>query len=470
MMNKLITTSLLSLVLTACTVGPDFEKPSLTVQDNFQGTDGYDVSESAALISWQQAYQDPQLQKLIEQALAQNFDLNIAISRIKEARALAGVADSVFYPTLGVMAESERVSEGSASDYDDTHQLKGQFFWDLDLFGYNRRASEAAWAELDALGQARNVVEMNLVADVASTYFSLKDLEEKISLSKSTVTLRERAFTIAKLRKENGMVSGLDVRQAEVELESAKVTIPSLVLEQLETTNRLKLLLANELTEISSGINLTEQVIPVSIPVGIPSKVLMRRPDVLQVEAKLHSATAKVGMATANLFPKITLTSEFGFESGQLSGLLSGDSSYWELVGGITQPLFNAGKLRDDLTAAEERAYQASLEYKKVVMNAFLEVSNQLMAFKSSETIYHAQKNLLVASREYEKLARIRYRNGVASALDFMDAQRKLFDAQLSFSSAKKERLIAFVNLYRALGGGLTIDEEVDREVEQEVS
>ena len=453
-MNKALTISLLSVFLTACTVGPDFEKPNLPVQNNFQGTEGYEVTESAALISWQQAYQDPELQRLIEQALAQNYDLGIAISRIKEARANANMAESAFYPSLGLLAESERVSEGSATDYDDTHQLKGQLAWDLDLFGYNRRASEAAWAELEVMGQARNVVEMNLVADVASTYFSLKDLEEKIQLSQSAITLRERAFYIAQLRKENGMVSGLDVRQAEVELESAKVTIPSLKLQQLETMNRLKLLLADEQTQIKGGVDLTQQVLPVSIPVGIPSQVLMRRPDVLQVEANLHAATAQIGIATANLFPKLTLTSEFGFESGQLSGLLSGEGSYWELVGGITQPLFNAGKLKNDLTAAQERAYQATLEYKKVVMNAFLEVSNQLMAFKSSQTIYLAQKKLLVASNEYERLARIRYRNGVASALDFMDAQRKLFDAQLSFSSAKKERLHAFVNLFRALGGG----------------
>jgi NodT family efflux transporter outer membrane factor (OMF) lipoprotein len=241
-----------------------------------------------------------------------------------------------------------------------------------------------------------------------------------------------------------------------VELESAKVTIPSLKLEQVKTINRLKLLLANEQMKIADSSNLAEQVLPVSIPVGIPSQVLMRRPDVLQVEAKLHAATAKVGMAKANLFPKITLTSELGFESSQLSGLLSSGSSYWDLVGGITQPLLNAGKLRNDLTAAQERAYQSSLEYKKVVMNAFLEVSNQLMAFKSSQSIYLAQEKLLIAANEYERLARLRYRNGVASALDFMDAQRKLFDAQLSLSSAKKERLHAFVNLYRVLGGGWT--------------
>ena len=269
-----------------------------------------------------------------------------------------------------------------------------------------------------------------------------------------------RGKIIAKLRKENGVVSGLDVRQAEVELESAKATIPSLKLEQVKTINRLKLLLADEQLQVAESIDLAEQVLALSIPVAIPSQVLMRRPDVLQVEAKLHAATANIGMAKANLFPKITLTSEFGFESSQLSGLLSGGSSYWNLVGGITQPLFNAGKLRNDLTAAEERAYQSSLEYKKVVMHAFLEVSNQLMAFKSSQTIYFAQQKLLVAANEYERLARLRYRNGVASALDFMDAQRKLFDAQLSLSSAKKERLHSFVNLYRALGGGWAIERE----------
>jgi NodT family efflux transporter outer membrane factor (OMF) lipoprotein len=457
-MNKVFTISLLSVLLTACTLGPDFQKPELPVQDSFQGIEGYKVTESDALMNWKEAYQDPQLQQLIEKALIQNFDLNIAISRIKEARANANIADSAFYPTIGLLVESERVSEGSASEYDDTHQLKGQLAWDIDLFGYNRRASEAAWAELKAMGQARNVVEMNLVADVASTYFSLKDLKEKIMLSQSAVTLRERAFYIAKLRKDNGMVSGLDVRQAEVELESAKVTIPRLTLQQLETTNALKLLLADEQLIINGGINLTEQFLPASIPVGIPSNVLKRRPDVLQVEAKLHAATAEMGMAEANLFPKITLTGELGFESDQLSGLLSGDSSYWEMVGGITQPLFNAGKLRNNLTAAQERTLQATLQYKKVVMNAFLEVSNQLMAFKTSQSIYVAQKNLLVAATEYERLARIRYRNGVASALDFMDAQRKLFDAQLSFSSAKKERLHAFVKLYKALGGGWQVD------------
>ncbi len=174
-MNKTLITSLLCLVLAACTLGPDFEKPALPVQDNFQGIEGYDVSESAALMHWQQAYQDPQLQQLIELALAQNYDLAMAVSRIKEARARANMLDSALYPSLGLLAESERVSKGSASDYDDSHQLKGQFAWELDLFGYNRRASEAAWAELTALGQARNIVEMNLVADVASTYFEFKD-------------------------------------------------------------------------------------------------------------------------------------------------------------------------------------------------------------------------------------------------------------------------------------------------------
>ncbi len=455
-MNKRYFISLLPLLLTACTVGPDFEKPALKVQDQFQGADAYQADNSIALINWQQAYQDPELQRLIKIALSQNFDLAIAVSRIKEARALANATDASYYPKVGVFTESERASEAGSSVHKDSHQLKGDVSWDLDLFGYNRRASEAAWARLEALGQARNTVEMNLVADVASTYFSLKDIEEKIKLSKSTVILRERILHIAELRKTNGMVSGLDVRQAEVELESAKVIIPNLELQRLETMNQIKLLLADETTHVVQGIDLSAQTLPETVPVGIPSQVLMRRPDVMQAEANLHEATASVGMATANLFPKITLTSEFGFESSQLSDLLSSDSTYWDIIGGITQPLFNAGKLRNDLTAAEERAYQATLTYKKVVMNAFLEVSNQLMAYKASQSIYHAQEKLLNASSEYEKLARMRYRNGVASSLDLMDAQRLLFDAELSFSSAKKDRLIAFVDLYRALGGGWT--------------
>lgn len=453
-MLKNATFSLFLVIISGCAVGPDYNRPELFVDDVFQSAEGYQNNDNSALMGWQQAYQDPVLNNLITIALAQNYDLAIAISRVKEANALANVTESNFYPSLGLLMQSKRVSEGSNNEFDDTQELKGQLNWQLDLFGYNQRASEAAWAELAALGQARYVIEINLVAEVATTYFALLDLQEKIKLSKSTVSLRTRALHIAQLRKSNGMVSGLDVQQAEVELQSAKVTIPNLELEYLQTLNRLKLLVANEHINISGSINLTDQALPVSIPIGIPSQVLMRRPDVLQAEAQLHSATANVGMATANLFPKITLTSEFGFESSQLSSLLSGDSSYWELLGGITQPLFNAGQLRNELTAAEERAYQASLAYKNVIMSAFLAVSNQLKAFKSSETIYVAQQNLLNAATAYEKLARIRYRNGVASSLDLMDAQRKLFEAQLSFSSAKKQRLVSFVNLYRELGGG----------------
>lgn len=458
-MLKNATFSLFLVMISGCAVGPDYNRPELFVDDVFQSAEGYQNNDNSALMGWQQAYQDPVLNNLITIALAQNYDLAIAISRVKEANALANVAESNFYPSLGLLMQSKRVSAGSNNEFDDTQELKGQLNWQLDLFGYNQRASEAAWAELAALGQARYVIEINLVAEVATTYFALLDLQEKIKLSKSTVSLRTRALHIAQLRKSNGMVSGLDVQQAEVELQSAKVTIPNLELEYLQTLNRLKLLVADEHINISGSINLTDQALPVSIPIGIPSQVLMRRPDVLQVEAQLHSATANVGMATANLFPKITLTSEFGFESSQLSSLLSGDSSYWELLGGITQPLFNAGQLRNELTAAEERAYQASLAYKNVIMSAFLAVSNQLKAFKSSETIYVAQQNLLNAATAYEKLARIRYRNGVASSLDLMDAQRKLFEAQLSFSSAKKQRLVSFVNLYRELGGGWQVEQ-----------
>ncbi len=451
--------SAIALAITGCTVGPNFEKPELATPATFQGVQDYTVANSPALLSWQQVYQDPYLKMLIEKALQNNYDLNIAISRIKEAKALANMADADYYPSIGLMVESERTSEDGGDSLESTHQLKGQFEWSIDLFGYNRRASEAAWAELTALGQARYIVEMNLVAEVASTYFELKDLDEKIQLSQSTIVLRERALDIAILRKKNGVISGLDVKQTEVELESAKVTIPQFQLQRLETINRLKLLLADESINIEDSIGLMEQVVPENVPIGIPADVLKRRPDVLQIEAELHAATAKVGMATANMLPKITLTSDFGFESAELSNLISGNSVYWDVIGGLTQPLFNAGKLKNDLTAQEERAYQALLNYQKVVTNAFLDVSNQLMAFQSSQSIYLAQEKLLAASKEYERLARLRYRNGVASSLDFMDAQRALFDAQLSLSSAKKDRLLAFVNLYRALGGGWQIAE-----------
>jgi outer membrane protein TolC len=178
-MHKHTIVSLLLLILSGCAVGPDYEKPKLSIADTFQNLDNYEVDNTSALMSWQQAYQDPVLQQLISTALTHNYDLAIAISRIKEANALANIADSSFYPSIGLLAQNKRISQGNNNEFDDTQELKGQLSWQLDLFGYNQRASEAAWAELVVLGQARHVVEMNLVAEVATTYFALLDLQEK---------------------------------------------------------------------------------------------------------------------------------------------------------------------------------------------------------------------------------------------------------------------------------------------------
>jgi len=293
-----------------------------------------------------------------------------------------------------------------------------------------------------------------LIAQVAQQFFTLKQIEEELQISNNTIKLRAKELDLAKLRKASGVISGLEQRQAEVELESAKVNTPKLKHARVIAINNLQLLIGTRLESIEGGKGLSSQFMPKKLPNKLSSSLLERRPDVKKAQYEWHAAMAKIGVAKADLFPSFSLTSEIGNESSELSDLLSSNAFTWQLGVNALSPIFNAGKNLANLSATQERSYQANLNYQKVVLTALQEVSNEISTYATSEEALAAQSRLVASTQAYFKLAQLRYRNGVASSLDLLDAQRSLFSAQIALVNTKNARLQSMTRLYKALGGG----------------
>lgn len=453
--NKKLLFSLISIsVLAGCTLGPDFSEPEIDHQ-NLNMSAKFETNQSSneeSLIGWRELYQDPHLQSLISKALANNFDLRIAQSKIIESRQTKRIAESVLWPSINANIVIQR--EGSNTSTENNLELKGLLAWELDLFGANKRASEAALAQHMAISEAKNAVELALIAQVAQQFFTLKQIEEELQISNNTIKLRAKELDLAKLRKASGVISGLEQRQAEVELESAKVNTPKLKHSRVIAINNLQLLIGTRLDSIEGGKGLSSQFMPKKLPNKLSSSLLERRPDVKKAEYEWHAAMAKIGVAKADLFPSFSLTSEIGNESSELSDLLSSNAFTWQLGVNALSPIFNAGKNLANLSATQERSYQANLNYQKVVLTALQEVSNEISTYATSEEAFAAQSRLVASTQAYFKLAQLRYRNGVASSLDLLDAQRSLFSAQIGLVNTKNARLQSMTRLYKALGGG----------------
>jgi len=444
-----------SLLVSGCTLGPDFKAPGHSELLTYMGTKAplEQQQVSAAERGWKEIYQDLHLQNLIEKALKNNLDLRIAQSKVQAALANQTISDSALWPSLNLQPTFER-EEGLDSSPANSYEFKGYFAWELDLFGANRRASEAALADLMATQQAAYAMQLSLIAQVASQFYQLKEIEQQLEITENTLEIRQNELRLARIRKEGGVISGLEQKQAEVEVESTKATIAPLLLAEHKAKTQLRLLVGDADTDVSGGNDIFAQVLIKNLEPNMPAELLKRRPDVQQALKAWESATAQIGVAKADLFPKLSLTGELGTESSDIGDLLSGGNVVWMLGLDVFQPLFNAGKNRANLSAKEEQAYQAGLNYQKVVLQALKEVSDEMRAFQSSSDNFEAQRSLVMSTREYFRLAQLRYRNGVSSSLDLMDAQRQLFSAEKALASAQLQRLESMTRLYRALAGG----------------
>ncbi len=457
---RLLPVLTLPLILSACMLGPDYERPDVPLSDEWHVDAKHrEVSNpSLADQAWIDLFRDEQLQNVLRQALANNKNMLIALQRVEEARALYTVNRSALFPTLDLDLRGERENESGLTN--DAPEYSNEFFfgpsvsWELDLWGKNRRANNAAYARYLASEYGANAVRLSLIADTATAYFSLEGINSRLKVNYNTLDSREQALVIAEKRFTGGLTSKLEVKQAEVELATSRASVPKVEQSKLVAENAVSVLMGLPPQHLTLENSLAEQYIPPTVVADLPSTLLERRPDILQAEQNLVAASESVGVATARLFPSIALTGDLGFETEEFRDLTDSDGKFWIVEVDLVMPLFNAGARRAELSAAEARFNIARLAYEQRVITALQEASNALNGFhKAGETLL-AELALLKASEEYLALATKRYRNGVLAYIDVLDAQRSLFDAQIAVSVAREVQLFALVQLYKALGGG----------------
>ncbi|QLE84600.1 efflux transporter outer membrane subunit [Shewanella sp. Scap07] len=462
--------------LAGCAMGPDYQRPNVELPPQYHQDLAQDSVENGGQVAWQSFYLDPNVRELIEHALKQNLDLEAVRSRLIAARSQITVTDAALYPSLGVEANAERSIDSAITNTDPTHgnefDIAGTVSWELDIWGANRRRSEAEYANFLSAQESLNLAVISLISDVASRYYEWLDIEQRYQISMNTVELRKKERDLARLRKQNGVISGLQVKQAEVEYQSAKVTLPDLDFERQEKANQLKILLGEYDYTLKKQQDLqsltSADLFPSSFKVGIPSQMLSQRPDVKMAEQAMIAANANVGVAKTAFFPKFTISGSYGTETDDLSSIFDSEGVTWSLLGGITAPIFNAGSISAQYDIAQESSKQALLAYRSTVLAAYFEVNDAMNSFRRSELAIEAQQELVEASRGYTHLAMLRYRNGVSSSLDLMDAQRSLFNAELTLSEVRRDKLLAMIKLYRSLGGGVLTEQELAKVFEED--
>jgi multidrug efflux system outer membrane protein len=441
---------LLIAFLAACTVGPNYRRPAVTVPPNFRNADQPPQATSIADESWWTVFQDPELQKLITAALDQNYDVRIAASRIVQAQAQLGITRSDQFPQVSGAAslQGQKIPAFGFT----ASLLEGIFSWNLDFWGQYRRATEAARANLLASEWNRKMAMNTLVASVASSYFQLRELDLELQIAKTTLGSRQESLQLTQTLERGGATSLLDVRQAEQLVATAAEAIPDTERQIAVMEDTLSTLLGENPRDIPRGKPLTEQPIPESIPAGLPSELIERRPDIRQAEEQLIAANAQIGVARAQMFPSLPLTGAAGVESASLTTLFSGTA--WNFSAPLTQPIFTAGKLRSNVKLAEAQQQQALLAYQQTIQQAFRQVSDALISSAKYRQFREQQQSLTTAAQGAANLSEIRYRGGAASYLEVLTNETNYFAAELNLARAMLNERLALVQIYDALGGG----------------
>jgi outer membrane protein, multidrug efflux system len=457
---------MLMVLLSGCMVGPDYQRPAVTTPDAFRGASAAIPPDQQSIgeLKWFEVFQDEQLQELIRTALQQNYDLRDAVARVDAARANLGITQADQYPNFGIGAEVpsrelSRQGEFTIPRGTSRQRTFGSVFLDLfsfeiDIWGRLRRATEASRADLLASDWNRKAVVTTLISDVATSYFSLLELDLELEIAKNTLATRSESLRLIKLQLQGGVSTLLDVRQGEQLVYGAAETIPDAERQIEQTENQISFLLGKNPASISRGHLLTEQQTPPEVPAGLPSSLLERRPDIQAAEQSLVSANASIGVAKAAYFPQITLTGEFGYQSTALANLFSGSRRIWSFIPQITQPIFEGGRLTSGVERAEAQQRSALAQYEGAIQAGFRDVSNALVQYQRIKEI-RAQRELLVtALQDRKRLAYMRFRGGVDTMLNALQADQDLFVAELSLAQVKRDDLLSLVQLYKALGGG----------------
>lgn len=448
---------LVALSLSGCLVGPKAKKTEKETAKTFRAAPEQS-GDSTAILKWSEIYQDNALQSLITTALKQNYDLLTAMAKIDESRAAAGVSKADIYPSLNYSAGASALNLNNQQANDLGIQQRDLFYgfgllsWELDLWGKARHGNRASKAELEASIEAHRAVTSSLVAQVASLYFQLRGLDDRLAIAQATLRVRKDATLLITQRFKGGEVAELDKFQAETQEAIAAALVPQLEREVRQTENAISILVGSMPGEIQRGLELQQQRI-VQIPAGIPSQLLSRRPDVRQAEQQWMAQNERIGVAQAARYPTISLTGALGVASNELS-TISSNGGVWNLAGGITGPIFafNKNKRRAEIEIAKTE--QSRLRYEKASLTAFGEVEDALIAVSTYAREYEARSAQATASRGATRLSRERYDSGYTNYLEVLDNERTQLDAEMQASATLQRQLQATVMLYKALGGG----------------
>lgn len=469
--------------MVGCAVGPNYKRPTVDVPvtyreatadasgrpnaqpDQAKGqqppTGSSAPSTSAQSLGddkWWEVFQDAELQSLIRAALKNNYDVRIAATRILQAQAQLGITRADQLPSVSAGGNINSIQNpklGPIPAYELTEgEVTASAAWNLDFWGRYRRATEAARANLLASQWAQKEVVSTLVANVAASYFQLRQLDLELEISKRTLSSRSNSLQLTQTLEEHGINSMLDVRQSEQLVYTAATEIPDFERQIAQQENAISILLGKNPGDVPRGLKLTEQPHSPEIPVGLPSSLLERRPDIREAEANLIAANAQIGVARAAYFPQISLTGTAGFESPALTNLFTGPAGVWNLAASLTQPIFEGGRLKSNVRLSQAQRDQTVLVYQQTIQGAFRDVSNALVAYRKDQEFTAQQQRLFESAQDAARLSEVRFKAGTTDYLEVLTNETNSLTAELGLAQARGNELIALVQLYQALGGG----------------
>lgn len=440
------------------------KRPDVQTPPTFRSADPVQDATSIGNLKWFEIFSDEKLQGLIRLAVERNYDLRQASARIDLERANLGLTRSNQFPQVvgGAESTTTRISANGTTPVPADGKrifslgsvLLNLLSFEVDIWGRLRQQTKAAKAELQATVEDRNAAQTTIVSDVATGYFNLLELDSELEIARRTLEARQNSLEIIKIREQGGLATMLEVRQAEELVYQASQTIPDVERRIEQTENAICLLIGQNPGPIERGRSLQDQQELPSVPPGLTSDLLDRRPDIRAAEQRLIESNALIKSAKAAYFPTISLTGLLGFQSTQLSNLFSGRSNTWSFAPQIAQPIFTAGRLKSNVKFERARQELTIAQYEQTIQTAFREVSDALIDRRKVKEIRSQQEQLVQTLQDRSRLAHTRYEGGVDSLLNALDADRELFNAQLQLTQTRRDELLTLVQLYKALGGG----------------
>jgi multidrug efflux system outer membrane protein len=458
------------MLLSGCLVGPKYERPKVNSPAAFRGAEGAAQQASFADLPWWEAFKDDQLKSLVKTALANNNDLAVAVSRVEQAREVAGQARSQYFPWVnyeGLVSYGQnqyQYLQGSASGT--SSGGKSLLFavatasWEADIWGRLRRLNEGARAQFLATEEARRGVMLSLVSDVSNAYFTLLGLQRQLEIALLTVDSFDQTRMLFTQRLEGGISSQLPVSRATAIQATAAAQVVELQRQIALTENQLSVLLGQSPGPIETKTKLLESIVPPEVPAGLPSQLLERRPDVLEAEQNIRYANAQIGVATAEYFPKIGLSAFFGKLSSPLEDIDWGKTNAWAVGMNFSGPIFQGGRLNAQKRQAVAAWEQTKAQYQQTILSAFQDVSNALISREKYDAIRAEQSKAVSSYNEGFRLAYMRYEQGLSGYFEVLEAQLQLYPAELALAQTELNRRLVIVQLYKALGGGWSLTDE----------